>query len=272
MIKLMTFLKTVDYEYLLNQIKKVNSEIVDSEKVYGLLLDTRKIDLDEYPDLKFIARDGVGIDNIDIEECQKRNIKIITTPCIELSSSVAEFAIMQTMLFLRIYPPPVILTNRRFGIIGYGRIGFRIRSFCNIFTLQDIFTDRKNHIFIYDKDLGSHDFHKDNLLKFSDIIFVCISGNEEVIGDEDIKKMEACPVIVNIARAGCVNTNSVFEAIKRREVAGYISDVDDYDQVPKELKNKVLYSPHVASDTFETRSKMEELLFSETINFIRKEL
>ena len=91
----------------------------------------RKIELDCCPNLKLICRAGVGIDNIDLDECKKRNIIVTNVPSAP-SHAVAELTICQMINLLRRIPQVNRTWDRyigkeirdcNIGVIGVGRIG-----------------------------------------------------------------------------------------------------------------------------------------------------
>ena len=239
----------------------LDGKLCKDEDTKGIILDTRKINLDEYLNLKVISRVGVGLDNIDLEECNKRRIKVYNTPCDELTNSVVEFTVMQILNFLR--KNNDVLFNKTVGIIGKGRIGGRV---------FDIFYDAKmvRHLYYHDiKDIDKFSLNhcsKETILQYSDIICVHISGNEEVIGEKEIKDMKREPIIVNMSRGGCVNLEAVYMALDEYKISGYITDVD----IDAITVNGVLATPHIASDTIPARTAMEKMAVENLIKGLKE--
>src|SRR4030066_794938 len=93
-----------------------------------MILDTRLINLDDYPGLEIISRVGVGVDNIDLDECKRRGISVYITSCSELTNAVADFTVMQMLNLLNNSNPRECLQQKRVLIIGYGRIGQAVHS------------------------------------------------------------------------------------------------------------------------------------------------
>lgn len=268
MIQILENFKTIKEEKIckLFNSKWTKSPFPDS-RIEGVLLDTRKIDLTVgYQNLTAISRIGVGTDNIDLELCRERGIKVLTTPCDELIDAVAEFTIFQIINFLRNYKlPRVNLSDLQIGIIGYGRIGYHVEQILkNGFFMEP---------FIYDIDKGGwvHDrfTNRLKLLMESDIICIFVSGNKEVIDMEDIMLMKKNPIIVNMARGGCVNVGAVNLALNQKRIGGYITDVDNPNRF-KEVKN-VLLTPHIASDTYDARKAMETMAVSNLFKTLKGE-
>ena len=100
--------------------------------------------IDQCPDLKIIARGGVGLDNIDVQYAKDKGIEVYNTPAAS-SRSVAELAMSHMMGLSRFlhksnrempaqggdsfkalkksYSKGMELEGRTLGIIGFGRIG-----------------------------------------------------------------------------------------------------------------------------------------------------
>jgi D-3-phosphoglycerate dehydrogenase len=213
----------------------------------GVLLDTRDINFydDKYKNLKVISRVGVGMDNVDIEGAKERGIKVYGTPVDELTQSVAEFTVCQILKFFRHHRR--ILRYNSVGIIGYGRIGGRIEYLLSPFVTANFYIYDKK----YYKDAGIST--KEVVLKNSDIIIIAVSGNEEIIGKKELDMIKDGAVLVNIARKECVDENEVINAL-RENLFGFISDVN----TPYYLSDdRILITPHIASDTRECRKAME---------------
>jgi len=268
MIQILEDLRVIKDEDLAEVCKKLNTVYTKSPfphlRIKGIILDTRKINLDEYLNLKVISRVGVGLDNIDLEECNKRRIKVYNTPCDELTNSVVEFTVMQILNFLR--KNNDVLFNKTVGIIGKGRIGGRV---------FDIFYDAKmvRNLYYYDiKDMHKFSLNhcsKETILE-SDIICIHISGNEEVIGEKEIKDMKNGVIIVNMAREGCVNIEAVLNGIRDNKISGYITDVDAPPTYRIDIANKILHTSHIASNTISARTAMENLALQNLIKGLKE--
>jgi lactate dehydrogenase-like 2-hydroxyacid dehydrogenase len=66
-----------------NQLFELDYNFTNSDIEAIINRSKTKVDknlLDKYPNLKYVARVGVGLDKIDLQECEKRNIKVLNTP------------------------------------------------------------------------------------------------------------------------------------------------------------------------------------------------
>jgi D-3-phosphoglycerate dehydrogenase len=257
-------IKTIDN---INEVlEEITLKYSPSDQVEGMILDTRRINLNDYPKLRVISRIGVGIDNIDQSECNRRGIKFYTTPCEELTPSVAEFTVMQILTFLR--KNREILNRKWIGIIGYGRIGKKVcrileEGFDCFICYCDIFQNEQSDVEYY--------YSLEAVLK-CDIICVHVSGSKEVIGIKEIQAMNSNVILVNMAREGCVNINAIINALKQEKLGGYITDVDDLEGLDNlsMLPKNILVTPHIASDTFQARRAMENMALENLIYGLNK--
>ncbi len=217
---------------LVNYYKDADAIIVGLEKI------TPEI-LDQLPKLKIIAKYGVGLDNIDIEACNKRNIKIGWTGGVN-KRSVAEMALgfmlaLSRNLFITSNQLKkgywnknggIQLSGKTIGIIGAGNIGKELikilRPFnCNILVNDLIDLDE------YTKKMATQ-VEKDIIFKESDFISIHTPLNNEtinLINLEVLNKMKNTSFLINTARGGIVNETDLKFALNNGIIAGAALDV-----------------------------------------------
>lgn len=225
--------------------------------------------------LKLVARAGVGLDNIELEECAKRGINVINTP--EASTvSVAELAIGLMIALLRGIPRMDAEMKRKkwekggvvgrelfgktVGIVGFGRIGRavaeRLRAFgCGVIAFSPHF----------EGEGGAEKVSLEELLKRADVVTLHARLDEKtrgMIGREQIAKMKPSAIIINTARGGLVDEDALYEALKNGKIAGAALDV--YSEEPYSgklcgLKNVVL-TPHLGGETVEGQARIGKQL------------
>jgi lactate dehydrogenase-like 2-hydroxyacid dehydrogenase len=79
----------LDYLKTNNELFYIEDNFSNNEIESAIIRSNTKIDsdfLDKYTSLKYIARVGVGLDKIDLEECKSRNIKVLNTPFANMDS------------------------------------------------------------------------------------------------------------------------------------------------------------------------------------------
>ncbi len=223
--------------------------------------------------LKVIARAGVGVDNIDLEEATKKGIIVVNAPDAS-SVAVAELTIGLMLALARniIYAnnslkekkwekkklKGIELRGKTLGIIGLGRIGSQVAKRAKAFDMNVIAYDP----FVteeYAKRLGVKLVDFETLLKESDFITIHVPLTEKtrnMITKREIEKMKDGVFIINCARGGIINEKDLYEALKSGKIAGAALDVFEneppFDSPLLELDN-VIVTPHIGGNTKEAQ-------------------
>ncbi|MFH1774383.1 MAG: D-glycerate dehydrogenase [Methanobacteriota archaeon] len=252
------------------------------EKDGLLCLLTDRIDaevMDASPNLKVISNYAVGYDNIDLKAATRRGIVVTNTPEV-LTETTADFAWALLMACARRVAEadrftkegkfrgwsPTLLTGRdiygkTLGIIGLGRIGSAVGRRGKGFDMKLLYTGptRKKKL---EGGLGIKYVSKEELLRESDFVSLhvpLLPTTHHLIGRKELKLMKPSAYLINTSRGPVVDESALVEALKNRIIAG--AGLDVYEKEPElaeglmQLDNVVL-SPHIASATIETRSKM----------------
>lgn len=252
----------------------------------------RKDLIDLCPNLKIIARGGVGLDNIDVEYARSKDITVMNTPAAS-SQSVAE--LVYTHLFSlarsvhlanremptqgntafkqlkKSYSKGIQLRGKTLGVIGFGRIGQEVARIglalgMNVMPVDLIIDEANIDIQLYNyKDLRFTakitTFDWEEVLANADFLtlHVPFSGGKPLIGKEEIAKMKDGVFIVNTARGGAVNEEALLEALESGKVGGAGLDVFDDEPTPKAaLLNhpRISVSPHIGASTLEAQANI----------------
>lgn len=220
--------------------------------------------------LKFIARAGVGVDNVDIPVATGRKIVIMNTPDGN-TISTAEHAFGLMLALARHIPQAhgkltggvwdrksfngVELRGKTLGVVGFGRIGRAIAKRAQAFEMTVIAYDPYIPADVA-ADLGVELVSLDDIYKRSDFITlhaVLTDETRDMIRAENIAKMKKGVRIVNAARGALINEDDLAEAIKSGQVAGAALDV--FQQEPPQEHNPlinlpgVIHTPHLAAST-----------------------
>jgi D-3-phosphoglycerate dehydrogenase len=257
------------------------------EKVKGLdgllPLLTDKID-EEVMDtageqLKIIANHAVGFDNIDVNAATERGIMVTNTPGV-LTDATSDHAwallfsaarrIVQADKFTRAgkfdgWGPLMFLggdiTGRTLGVVGAGRIGAAVAEKARGFNMRVLYADEIANTHIEEK-IGAKKVSFEELLAESDFITVHVplfESTHHLFDEKAFKRMKKTAYFINTSRGPVVDEAALVRALKDGEIAG--AGIDVYEEEPKihpglmELDNVVL-TPHIASATIETRTKM----------------
>lgn len=240
--------------------------------------------------LKFIARSGAGMENIDEAYCQQNNIELFNAPEGN-RNAVGEHALgMILSLFNRLHIADrevrdgkwdregnrgIELNGKTIGIIGYGNNGAAFAKKLRGFDVNILAYDK------YKSEFGD-DFVQEATLEEiyqqCDIVSFHIPQNEETIyfaNDSFFNSFQKKIYLINLSRGKIVQTSSLVSALKNDKVLGACLDVLEYEKSSFESffeqemntdfnyllgSEKVLLSPHVGGWTIESYFKLSDVL------------
>ena len=227
--------------------------------------------LDQLPKLKLISKYGVGLNNLDLDECKKRNIQIKFQPGSN-KQSVAEFTLLLMLNSLRQVhnnKTEIIegnwtqakgqeLKGKKIGIIGFGNIGSCLVSLLKPFGNKILFFDERKFSSaeidkFNDKNLKQASISE--VLSTSDIVSIHIplsSGTKNMINKNAFKQMKESIILINTSRGGIVDEVELYKFLKNNNLAFASFDVFEHEPAFKspllELDN-FFASSHRASLT-----------------------
>lgn len=236
------------------------------------------------PYLRLITNFGVGFNNIDLDACRERGIRVTNTPqpVIEPTAELA-FALMhdvarRTAEFdrkLRLGTAEAFgvmnnlshsLYGKTLGIIGMGRIGQALARRAVASGMSIIYHNRKPLGDEVIRRLGYEVRYvsKEELLQTADFVSLNLPYTPEVkhlIGEKELKMMKRSSFLVNTARGAHVDEEALVKALREGEIAGAAMDVYEHEpQIHPELLtlDNVVLSPHTGTGTWEGRIAMCE--------------
>lgn len=230
------------------------------------------------PSLKYICHNGAGYDQIDVDACSARGIKVTYAPD-PVTDATADLAIFLLLGALRQLNPGLATLRRgafkrdvgcghdpqgkTLGILGMGRIGRAVKRRAEPFGLNVVYHNRTP---LSAADSGGAQYVSfDELIKQSDIISVHVplsKGTHHLLGARHIEMMKPGVVLINTARGAIIDEAAMAEALDTGHIASVGLDV--YEEEPKVnarlMENeRALLVPHLGTHTKETLAKMETL-------------
>ena len=289
--------KHSDYEYeIINDVSEANL-IKRLPKFDACTLRVIKLNsriLSNCKKLKVISRHGVGYDNVDLNFIKKNNISLLITATAN-ASAVAEHVLSlilslskQTLKYDKEVRDgnfknnakkiqTIDLFSKKILIAGFGRIGKSLIKMCLGFNMTVKVFDpfvKENVV----KEYGGIKIDNiDEGLKDCDFLSVHMPLNKktkDLINYSKIKKMKKNSIIINTARGGIVNEKDLDKALNENLIFGAGLDVFNNEPIEKNsslLKNeKVILSPHIATNTDECLSRMSIETVKNIIDFFDK--
>lgn len=244
--------------------------------------------LDKASKLKFIARSGAGLENIDLTYAEQKNIKVFNSPEGN-KDAVGEHAIgMLLMLFNKLKQGDaqvrqgvwnreanrgIELSGKTVGILGYGNMGIALAKKLIGFDCKVIAYDK------YKKDYSDNyitEVSLNELVKQTDVLSIHLPLSEETkhyVNASFLNDFKKNIYVINTARGNNIKTEDLIKALQSGKVLGACLDVLEFEsksfeleqhhnQAFEYLKNaeNVILSPHVAGWTVESYQKLSEYL------------
>lgn len=240
--------------------------------------------------LKFVARVGAGMENIDMKLCDELGIKCLNAPEGN-RDAVGEHAIAMLLslfdriiivddevrrgIWLRAENRGVEIKGKTVGIIGYGNNGSKFAAKLSGFECRILAYDK------YKTGFGNdyvEESDMDTIFREADIISFHVPLTEEtryLVNREYIARFQKPIYLINVARGPVVQTDALVEALENGKIFGACLDVLEYEKFSFEdiqadilppsyrklinMRNVVL-SPHIAGWTHESNIRMAMVL------------
>jgi len=255
-------------------------------KAHGIIIADRKIDSNTIKKMnrcKVISRQGVGVDNIDVDEARKNNIVVANVPdyCTEDVANYTVASILSITRYIHIYnkhikeglwnikspfstdklPPIRRISTQTLGVVGYGKIAKAVIDKMKNFNVNILIYHPRIKEEFKEEGVKFVDFEK--LLKDSDIITLHIPLTEEtryMFDIEAFKTMKSTSFLVNTSRGAVVKEQDLYTALKQRLIAGAAIDVMEEEPPKKDnplLKlDNIIITPHMAFLSADSHEEM----------------
>jgi len=306
------FIDTV-HSILEERLTKAGFECIDATKfsseqmqellpnAFGLVIRSRFTCNEEFlskaSHLKFIARSGSGLENIDQNYCKERGIQLFNSPEGN-RNAVAEHALgMLLVLLNKLHIADLQIRNgiwnreanrgeeldgKTVGLIGYGNNGAAFAKKMRGFDVKVMAYDK------YKTGFGDHFVQEctlDAIFEQADIVSFHIPLNKETKywASEDFFNAFAKPIILlNLSRGKIVKTTDLVQVLKSGKVRGACLDVLEFEtksfesffeqNLPDEFQfliksENVVLSPHVGGWTHESYFKLSDVLADKILDW-----
>lgn len=226
------------------------------------------------PNLRVVARYGVGVDSVDLQAAHIRNIIVTNTPGAN-TQAVADHTLALLLSALR----GVVAGDRRvrrgdwrvdqareistlrIGIVGVGRIGQAVAERLIGFGAV---------IYGLDPRLDQRQFESMGILQGTDkipgdvdVVTIHAPGNECLIDGDWISKCFPGLILINTARASLVDESAIAGAIRSGRLGFYAADTIENENISREsvllsddISDRVIVTPHCAAQTIEAVDRM----------------
>ncbi len=261
-------------------------------------------EMNQAPRMKIIARHGVGLDSVDLEEATRRGVLVTNTPGAN-RESVAELAITFMLSLARRVPQAqkamanmpkgdigifssllkqynltgVDLEGKPLGIIGTGRIGSAVARKCiAAFDMKvqgyDPYLSAETM-----KSFGVQKVERlEDMLPKLDFLTVHCPLTQEtkgMVGKRELALMKKGAYVINTARGGIVNEKALLEALNSGHIAAAALDAWEIEppdpQDPLLNHPQVMGTPHYAGTTEESLYRVGIAAVEEVLRVLRGE-
>ncbi len=275
-------------------IKKVQ----DIEGLLSLL--TEKVDrglMGAAPRLRVISNMAVGYDNIDVPAATGRGIVVGNTPGV-LTETTADFTFALLMAAARrvveanaytrkgawkTWGPMVMLGHDVYhatlGIVGLGRVGTEIVKRAKGFNMQVLYYDQVRRL-QEEKELGiKYISNLLDLLSNADFITLHVPLTAEthhLISTAEFAAMKPTAILINTSRGPVIDQKALYQALKSRQIFAAALDVTEVEPIPPDdpllTLDNIIITPHIASASVTTRTKMATLAAANLIAGLQGEI
>lgn len=249
----------------------------------------RKDLIDACPNLKIIARGGVGLDNIDVDYAKSKGIQVMNTPAAS-SESVAELVFAHAFSLSRFvysanrdmptkgytefkslkksYAKGVQLRGKTLGIIGFGRIGQETARIglgmgMNVLPVDPFVKEAKVAVNLFNKqsiEVALPTVAMDEMLAQADYISLHVPFlGKAVLSTDEFAKMKDGVIVVNAARGGVIDEDALLAALESGKVAAAGLDVFENEPTPRKdllAHDRISLTPHIGASTLEAQTNI----------------
>ena len=260
-------------------IEAVGPELESRDGAVAVMAGSEAYDaaaFDALPALRHVARIGIGVDAVDLDEATRRGVIVTNTPD-GPTTSTAEHTVALMMAVAHELKGSAArlqraeggyissqtsmeLDGQTLGLIGYGRIGQAVARMAAGIGMKVIVSD----------PLYQDSVSVDDILSQSHVVSLHVPATPATIGMIDasaLARMRPGSILINCARGSVVDTDALVDALRRGHLMGAGLDVTEPEPLdpdhPLLHMENVLVTPHIASNTTAGRVRMERMAFEQ---------
>ena len=243
------------------------------------------------PDLKIIARTGVGYDAIDVDAATANGVAVSPTPGAN-HHSVAEAAVGLIIAALRRFafadrqmrttgwnprPYGVELRNKTVGVVGTGLIGKevvrRLQGWDVTILVSDVVKDEQ-----FARQYGARYVELPELFREADAITLhapLLASTRHMVNEQTLRSMKPTAYLVNTARGPLIDEQALARALQEKVIAGAALDVFETEPLAEDSPLKgldtITLTQHVAGVTHESMRAMTAMAVESVARVLRGE-
>ena len=240
------------------------------------------------PELRCLAKYGIGLDSIDVGHATAKKLPVLFTPGVN-HTTVAEHAFGLMIAVAKHFWPLMSevkagrwkritgseLAGKTLGVIGMGRIGKEVIKRGVAFAMTPIAYD----LYWDDAFAAEYSVRKadspEAVLEQADVVSLHMPLTDETarfINRERIERMRDNAILINTSRGGLIHEEDLAHACGAGKLAGYGADVLDREPIepphPFQDVENILITPHIASRTFESVERQAVRATKNVLNFL----
>ncbi|MES1924017.1 hydroxyacid dehydrogenase [Salinisphaera sp. T31B1] len=238
--------------------------------------------LDAAPALRVVGRLGVGLDNIDLDACQRRGIRVLPATGAN-DVAVAEYVICAALMLRRAaytasaqvaagaWPRAELIghevAGHTLGLVGFGGIARRVAVRAAALGMTIVAHDPM--LAADDPCWAAHAVTPvsfDDLLAEADVISLhvpLVETTRHLIDEHAIGRMKSTAVVINSARGGVIDDAALAAALRTGRIAGAAIDVFEDEPLPADSVyggfDNVLLTPHIAGVTVQANQRVSRV-------------
>uniref|UniRef100_A0AAY5L322 Glyoxylate reductase/hydroxypyruvate reductase n=1 Tax=Esox lucius TaxID=8010 RepID=A0AAY5L322_ESOLU len=279
----------VPYETFTSDQKNL-ADWVEVVFVWSGALKVDRVLMRSLPNLKVVVNGGVGVDHLDIPMINSFGVKVCNTPHV-VDNATADIGMGLMLASARniieghhyslthnnkVLPESLLgvdISGATLGIIGMGRIGYKVARRAQGFDMKILYHNRSRKKEEEEKAVGATYCAKmEDLLQKSDFVMLVVNlspATQKLIGAKELAMMKPTSTLINICRGHVIDQDALVDALQRRVIRAAALDVTYPEPLPMghplaSLPN-VIILPHMGTHSIETTQFIVEKMVTNAL-------